>query len=256
MQPDDLINEIFDSGIVTDDSGEEHSLHSHIDFNEYIFIQRIVQSEKPINTIEIGCAYGISSLAICSAISENSNSLHTIIDPYQSTKWKNIGISNLQRSKITSYKLIKSPSEIELPKLLENGQSFEFGLIDGLHTFDQAMVDFYYLDKLITVGGIIVLDDISWPSINKLLRYVINNYDNYKIVDRVKFRHKLSRSIFEYIIKAPLRIVSLLFPSKLKSEVFSNKTIHNDKKLKLNSTMIALKKIEKDSRREQHFKDF
>lgn len=256
MRAQTLINDILKDKIVVDDSGKKHYLHSNIDINEYKFIQNIVEELKPRNSIEIGCAYGISSIAICSAFENNSNQQHVIIDPYQSTVWNNIGISNLKKAGLENYKLIELPSEIALPQLLESEDKFEFGLLDGLHTFDQALVDFYYLNRLIKVGGVIVFDDISWPSINKLTRYILNNYGNYELIDRVKYQCTFSRIVFEWFIKTPFSIFSRLFPNKLRDELFSNKTIQKNSVLKLNSSMIALKKVEKDSKTEKHFKDF
>lgn len=34
------------------------------------------------------------------------------------------------------------------------------------------MVDVFYATRLLNVGGVLVLDDANWPSINKLIGYV------------------------------------------------------------------------------------
>ncbi len=100
MKAQDVIDKIYLTKIVIDEFNTEFPLHSHIDNSEYEFIKTILKDIKPIKTIEIGCAYGISSLAICSLLENNQNSYHTIIDPYQSIDWKNIGIMNLKRADI------------------------------------------------------------------------------------------------------------------------------------------------------------
>lgn len=46
-------------------------------------------------------------------------------------------------------------------------------MIDGWHTFDYAMVDFFYVDRLLQVGGVVILDDTAaYAAIRKLARYV------------------------------------------------------------------------------------
>ena len=44
-----------------------------------------------------------------------------------------------------------------------------------MHTFDYVLVDFFLTDKLLRPGGIVVIDDYSWPAIYKVCRYVMAN---------------------------------------------------------------------------------
>lgn len=53
--------------------------------------------------------------------------------------------------------------------------------IDGKHTADQALLDFYFLDRMIEPGGIVVFDDVHFPSVNKVVRYV-STYPNYQLI--------------------------------------------------------------------------
>ena len=53
-------------------------------------------------------------------------------------------------------------SEIALPSLLKEKEGrFDLIFIDGLHSYDQVMLDFYYANRLIRIGGFIVFDD-TW----------------------------------------------------------------------------------------------
>ena len=61
-------------------------------------------------TIEIGCALGISSLYICDALSVLGQPSHTIIDPFQTTRWESVGIRNLERRNLDFYSLLEQPS--------------------------------------------------------------------------------------------------------------------------------------------------
>jgi predicted O-methyltransferase YrrM len=126
-------------------------------------------------TLEVGCAYGISSLYICDAISKQPNPHHIMIDPLQSTRWSSVGVQNLRRAGFTFWELIEQPSALALPSLLGSGLKVQFALIDGWHTFDQVLLDFFYVDRLLEDGGIVAFDDVVMTAINRVVRYVLNH---------------------------------------------------------------------------------
>lgn len=68
MTPKELLQEIFMTKIVHDASGKQYPLDSNIDENEGAFIENLILQYKPKRTIEVGCAFGISSLYICSGL--------------------------------------------------------------------------------------------------------------------------------------------------------------------------------------------
>ena len=162
------------------------------------FLWHLIRDNGYRKTIEIGCALGISSLYICDAVSKFSNPSHTIIDPKQETGWSNIGIRNLRARSISHFSFSKEPSELALPKLLERNETFDFGFIDGWHTFDHALLDFFYLNRLIGIGGLIVFDDANWPSISRLLRYIIR-YPAYKVTSPRSEAIKVSPNIVAFV---------------------------------------------------------
>lgn len=145
------------------------------------FLRSQIQEHAYAKTIEIGCALGIASLYICDALRGFEEKCHTIIDPYQTTQWKGIGVKNLKNIGFSDFTLIEERSEIALPRLLEEEATFDFAFIDGWHTFDHTLLDFFYLNRLIRVGGMIVFDDVKYPSVARVLRYVAK-YPNYTLV--------------------------------------------------------------------------
>jgi hypothetical protein len=70
-------------------------------------------------------------------------------------------------------------SELRLPGLLAEGQRYDFAFIDGWHTFDQVLVEFFYINRMLDVGGIVVFDDVHLPSLAKVLAH-IGTYDCYR----------------------------------------------------------------------------
>jgi hypothetical protein len=47
--------------------------------------------------------------------------------------------------------------------------------IDGAHLFDYAMCDFLVSDRLIGIGGLIAFDDVDWPAVSQVVRFVLAN---------------------------------------------------------------------------------
>jgi hypothetical protein len=54
--------------------------HSNISEEEGSFIQGIIREARPQVSLEVGCAYGVSSLYICEALCEVNAVRHIIID--------------------------------------------------------------------------------------------------------------------------------------------------------------------------------
>jgi predicted O-methyltransferase YrrM len=94
-----VIEEIYSEGVVRDEIGNEYKLHSNVDKIEGEFIYQLICSDPGVRkTLEIGCAYGLSSLHICSALYKRDYVKHTIIDPSQHNNWHGVGIFNLNRA--------------------------------------------------------------------------------------------------------------------------------------------------------------
>lgn len=163
----------------------ELPLHSSMDENECAMIYRIV---KKINTkigIETGLAYGVSALCALDAMVSNSiDAKHYVIDPNQITGvWQGVGVRNLLEAGFSkNFELIERGSEFALPDLCRNGIVADVAIIDGMHTFDHALLDFFYINRLLRVGGVVILDDTGWPSLNRLIRYIAG-YPCYRLFD-------------------------------------------------------------------------
>ena len=183
----DVLRTILANRTVVTESGIERPLHSSVSEDEGEFLQSIIREHKPKCSLEIGCAYGISSLYICEALREAvSSPKHIIIDPAQflplhrfgepGSGYEGIGLLNLERAGYED--IIEFHNKVShecLPVLLKNGLKVDFAFVDGQHTFDYVMVDFFFIDKLLSVGGIVVFDDALYASIRKVCRYVLTN---------------------------------------------------------------------------------
>jgi predicted O-methyltransferase YrrM len=156
-----------------------------VDPDEGAWLQRIVADIQPYRSLEIGCAYGVSSLYICeelarlparhaSAAAAPQAARHIVLDPFQTTEWRGIGIKNIRDAGYASLVDFREErSEVVLPRLLADGATIDFAFVDGWHTFDQVLMEFYFLNRLLRVGGVIAFDDANRRSINRVVRHAL-----------------------------------------------------------------------------------
>jgi predicted O-methyltransferase YrrM len=154
---------------------------------EGFFLQDLVRKVDPEVTLEVGLAYGVSALFICDALRIRGGTRHIVIDPFQNepfhredgSVWDSfggIGIANLRRAGFGNIvQLIEKPSYLAFPELETAGQAVDFAFIDGWHTFDFTLIDFFYIDHLLRIGGIAAFDDANWPAVRKVCRFVTTN---------------------------------------------------------------------------------
>jgi len=173
-----VLDEIMKTRRVLTRDGKERPLESEVSREEGEYLAKLVEEVKPTTSLEIGLACGISALFICEALTKNGKGRHIAIDPGQlspipSDDWQGIGLANLERA---GYRPLVEfhgvPSEMALPHLLEQGVRVQLAFIDGWHTFDHVMLDFFYINRMIDVGGVVAFDDADLPGIAKALHFI------------------------------------------------------------------------------------
>lgn len=138
-------------------------------------LAKLVAEAKPETTLEVGLGFGISTLFICEALPKTAK--HIVIDPFQNREvYRGVGLRNLERAgHLPRIEFHETFSHLALPELEKAGRKIDFAFIDGNHTFDHALVDFFYVDRLLKVGGVIVFDDVDFPALSRLCSYVETN---------------------------------------------------------------------------------
>lgn len=185
-----VLREILETEVVRDSSGSEYKLGAHISPDVGEMLTSVIAAIRPKESVEVGMAYGVSSLFICEALRAVGATRHHAIDPNQSSEWKNIGKLNLERAGFADLLDLREQFSHEaLPDLLAENVRVDFAFIDGWHVFDQTIVDFFYLDKMLNVGGVIAFDDCVWPSVGTVLRFILTNR-RYNVFSQSKIRRE------------------------------------------------------------------
>lgn len=182
-----VLQKMLTTGQVTDLNGGFVKLHSNISEKAGQMLRNWIKKVDCVNSIEVGLAFGVSSLFILDELTRMPDSRHHGIDPMQfNDRWQGLGLENIKRAGLDQHYLFyNEPSFTALPKIYQTGKRFQFSLIDGWHTFDYALVDFFYIDKLLDENGVVVLDDVGYKAIRKVATFILSNLD-YTLVDAVK----------------------------------------------------------------------
>lgn len=136
-------------------------------------LNRLVREAGAKRSLEVGLAYGFSTIWIMDALAEGGS--HIAIDPFQMSYWSGVGATQAQRLTARSFRLIEDFSIHALSDLIRAGERFDFIFIDGNHRFDDVLVDFYLADQLLAEGGIMALDDSWMASIRTVANFVAAN---------------------------------------------------------------------------------
>jgi predicted O-methyltransferase YrrM len=141
-----LLEQIFRTGMSEWPDGSPTPVSSSISRDDCAAVERVIARSGATSAVEVGMAFGISTLAIADALSRNGSARLITIDPNQSKDWRGVGMHLLRRAGLADVvELIEEPSQLALPHMAARGERFDVAFIDGWHTFDHTLVDFFLL---------------------------------------------------------------------------------------------------------------
>ena len=164
-------------------NGKKHKIKSNINYEEGMLLYNLIVQNKLHRTLEVGLANGVSALFIIQALKDiDAKEAHIALDPFQTKQWHDIGSKNIEKAGLKDkFTLIQEKSELALPVMAQKyAGSFVLIFIDGFHTFDNTLIDFFYSNMLLKVGGYIIIDDVLHKGVSKFIKYLNSNYKNYK----------------------------------------------------------------------------
>lgn len=232
------MEEVFLKKEFTNSRGELVQVHSETSPQQCQFLQQIIRENGFRKSIEIGLAYGISTIAIMEEIVKNGGS-HFVIDKFQQQDWAGNGLELVKQAGYDDKIEFREQYSYEvLPELLAKGQKFDFAYVDSTKQFDWILVDFFFLDKLLAINGVIVFDDVTWPGIRKVLRLVAQ-FPSYKVYGQ----HPQNYIIHKNKI---INTTAQWFPGTKK--IIREDKLLTDYELGVNAQCVAIQKISEDRR--------
>jgi len=183
-----LVEAALRDRVVADADGIALPLHSNVSRETCALIYEAAQDTGAVTAVETGMAFGIATLCLADAVTRNSTNGRLLsIDPSQTTVWKGLALLQAQRAGFReAVQLLELPAHVALPQLLAAGERVDLAFIDGWHTFDHALIDFFYIDLLLRTGGIVIIDDVGYPAINAVARFIALNrgYEVWRTLSR------------------------------------------------------------------------
>jgi predicted O-methyltransferase YrrM len=246
-----VLSRILETGRTVLASGEEVQADSYIDATCGALLQRVVKTLRPGIGVEVGLAFGISTLYILEAWKDAGGQKLIGMDPAQNDNhWRGGGLHNIRQAGYEMlYEFHENTSQRVLPALVSEGQRIDFAFIDGWHTFDHTLIDFFYIDQMLNMGGIVVFDDVGYPSIKRVCDFIVTNRD-YDVFDSVRlqisnssnrrWKHRMNR-LFDPFVRTDKTPI----PEARKKE-FEIDDVY----------FLALRKRGDDARRWDHFVHF
>ncbi len=148
---------------------------------EGMAIYNLCRKVKPKHTLEVGFAYGFSTLYFLAAIRANGIGRHVALDPFEMTDYHGIGLQKVREVGMEEALDFREEFDyLALPALQKEGIKFDVIFIDGNHRFDDVLLDFTLSDYLCAANGYIILHDMWMPSIQRAVSFITTNRSDYR----------------------------------------------------------------------------
>jgi predicted O-methyltransferase YrrM len=145
-----------------------------VSIEEGASIHHLIRASGARRTLEIGFAFGFSSVWILDALP--AGGAHRAIDPYEEQIWGGVGLRQVGLlGASANFEWIRGLSIHALSDDIRRAAKYDFVFIDGNHRFDDVLVDFYLADQVLAVGGTLAFDDMWMPSVRTVAAFVQAN---------------------------------------------------------------------------------
>jgi predicted O-methyltransferase YrrM len=157
-----------------------------ISISQGLWLYNFCIDHKVLRTLEVGLAYGFSTLYFIALLAKHRDGHHTAVDPYANKDWRGIGlakvapaIEKLGLDPAQRFEFFEERSDHAAIDLHRRGSRFDLIFVDGNHRFDDVLVDFYLYDPLCRAGGFIVFDDMWMSSVRSVASFISSNRLDY-----------------------------------------------------------------------------
>jgi predicted O-methyltransferase YrrM len=174
------IERIYASGSVVGENGVVYAIFpASVTRDRGEFIRKTCLSQRSVSSLEIGMAWGLSTLFILEALIKNGagTGAHVVIDPFQSESFHGAGRRLVREAGAEEFiEFHEQKSQLVMPQLIIDGRQFDFLYIDGDHHFEGAFIDFAFAHHLLKPGGVVLFDDAWCDPVHLVCRFAEANH--------------------------------------------------------------------------------
>ena len=173
-----LLEELIRTKKAIDLDGKARDTTAFITAQEGTELHRLIVQAKPRLALEIGFLHGYSTLHLLQGLADVGAGQLVSIDPGQFSEYAGgVGLMNVRRAGLHRFHAhMNAGSQFALPELARRRITIDFAFIDGNHLFDYTLLEFFYLDQILRVGGTLIFHDYLNPSVFTALNYIEANF--------------------------------------------------------------------------------
>lgn len=164
------------------DGQHELDRNTRISPEQGLWLHDTYRELRPVASLEIGLAYGFSTLFFLAALTRNGSGRHTAVDPLQNSTWHGMGLEKVREVGARDFEFLEALCAHAVTDLARQGRVFDLIFIDGNHRFDDVLVDFTLCAPLLAEGGLVVLDDMWMRSVKAAVDFVRTNRADFEAV--------------------------------------------------------------------------
>ncbi|WP_250658077.1 hypothetical protein [Alkalimarinus coralli] len=204
------------------------------------FVTSLIDEHAPQDTLQLGLGNLDLTLSICQSLNKIENAVLTLITPSVSQHSSFMKEMNKLKLGLLNdlVELIRTPADEVLPDFYFQNRTVDLAIINESGPFDQALVAFYYVDKMLVSRGTVIINDADTPVMKKLCRYLITErgYTFQKALENPKKAPLITRLLRSQFNRAPG------FIKETAKIIFNSELLMPDEEIGLQCSIVALTK--------------
>lgn len=183
LPPCDVLRSMLTTHETVLPDGSRRTLKANISAVDCRALYNAARRIAPSCALEVGMAYGASTLTLLAALKESGGRLISVDPYYNWPTGRKAALHAVYRAGHAGrHEHRCQPSWEALPQLAAEGVRCEFAYIDGSHEFPDVFIDFFYVDKVMQGGGVVGFNDVGWSGVYEVVKHVAARSD-YQEVD-------------------------------------------------------------------------
>lgn len=172
-----VLREVLETQKISLPDGSSIQLTANISEWNSNALRQFVELSAPSIVVEIGMAYGVSTLSILAGLQNAGVGQLISVDPYVGWPTGRIAALHLveRAHALNIHRHLHLHSHEGLTELGRQGLVPDFVYIDGNHNFEYVLTDFFLADKLMKPGGVIAFNDCGWKSVHAVIQFLKRN---------------------------------------------------------------------------------